>query len=187
MFDILNTKSGLGFTQKHTRNIIEEIVFRNCTYLLPSKIISSIMFQICFWANHSQDRLFKISNIIQNFDYKYILGHVLLCTQNCHLNSNSTHCAGGRVGIFSPDFGRIRRKTCSIKRPCITTCPTTPPDFFRPSYGPGNDDYSTHGYIEADTVFPEGRGWEFPTNDRLGAEEDTRTCCNLSTGGMVQG
>ena len=27
------------------------------------------------------------------------------------------------MGIFSPDFGRIRRKTCSIKIPCITACP----------------------------------------------------------------
>ena len=53
-----------------------------------SKAISSIMFQICSWA--SQDRLFKISKIIQNFDYRYISGHVLLCTQNCHLNPNST-------------------------------------------------------------------------------------------------
>ena len=64
------------------------------------KTISSIMLQICFQANHSQDWVFKISKIIQNFDYKYISEHVLLCTQNCHLKINSTHCerAGMREG-----------------------------------------------------------------------------------------
>ena len=31
--------------------------------------------------------------MIQNFDQNYVSGHVLPCTQNCHLNSNSTHCA----------------------------------------------------------------------------------------------
>ena len=36
-----------------------------------------------------------ISKIIQNFDQKCISGHVLSCTQDCHLNSNSTHGAGG--------------------------------------------------------------------------------------------
>ena len=35
------------------------------------------MFQICFQANHSQDRVFKISKNIQNFGYKYISGHAL--------------------------------------------------------------------------------------------------------------
>ena len=54
------------------------------------------MFQICFRANHNQGRLFKISKIIQNFDQKYISGHVMPCTQNCHLNSNSTHCRVSR-------------------------------------------------------------------------------------------
>ena len=28
------------------------------------------LFQICFWANSSQDLVFKISKIIQNFDHK---------------------------------------------------------------------------------------------------------------------
>ena len=59
---------------------------------------------ICFRANHSQDWVFKISKVIQNFDYKYISGHVLPCTQNCHLNSNSTHCAP------PPPFVGIRRQ-----------------------------------------------------------------------------
>ena len=57
------------------------------------------MLQICFQANHSQDWVFKISKIIQNFDYKYISEHVLLCTQNCHLKTNSTHCT--EVGFAS--------------------------------------------------------------------------------------
>ena len=39
-----------------------------------------------------RDLVFKISKIIQNFDHKYISGHVLACTQNRHLNYNSTHC-----------------------------------------------------------------------------------------------
>ena len=56
-------------------------------FLLFSKTISSIMFQICFWVNHSQG-----DQNIKNYS-KYISGHVLQCTQNCHLNSNSTHCA----------------------------------------------------------------------------------------------
>ena len=93
IFDISNIRLLLGIAQKHICNIIEEIVFRNCTFLLLSKTISSIMFQICFRANHSQDRVFKTSKIIQNNDYKYISGHILPCTQNCHLNSISTHCA----------------------------------------------------------------------------------------------
>ena len=58
----------LGVAQKHICNIIEEIVFRNCTFLLLSKTISSIMFQICFRVSHSQNGVFKISKIIQNFD-----------------------------------------------------------------------------------------------------------------------
>ena len=33
-----------------------------------------------------------------------------------------------------PDFGRIRSKTCFIKRSCITDCP---PQIFRPSNGSG--------------------------------------------------
>ena len=68
IFDISNTKSLLGLAQKHICDIIEEIVFGNCTFLLLSKTISSIMFQICFRVSHSQDRVFKISKIIQNFD-----------------------------------------------------------------------------------------------------------------------
>ena len=84
IFDISNTRFLLRLVQKHICNIIEEIVFNNFTFLLFFKAISC----------HSQDRLFKISNIIQNFDQKYILGHILPCTQNCHLNSNSTNCGG---------------------------------------------------------------------------------------------
>ena len=67
-FDISNTRFLLGCAQKHICNIIEEIVFSNCTFLLFLKAVSSIMFQICYPANHSQDQLFKISNIIQNLD-----------------------------------------------------------------------------------------------------------------------
>ena len=37
--------------------------------------------------------MFEISKNIQNFDQKYISGYVLVCTQNCHLKFNSTHCA----------------------------------------------------------------------------------------------
>ena len=70
----------------------QEIILRNYNFLLLSETISSIMFQICYWGSPSWDLVFEISKIIQNFDYRYISGHVLLCTQNCHLNSNSTHC-----------------------------------------------------------------------------------------------
>ena len=80
-FDISNTRFLLGCAQKHICNIIEELFL---------KAVSSIMFQICYPANHTQDQLFKISNIIQNLDWKYISRHILLCTQNCHLNANST-------------------------------------------------------------------------------------------------
>ena len=68
MFDILNTKSWLGFDQKHIWNIIEKIVFEESKKLQFLKTISSMMFLICFWANPSRDLVFKISNIIQNFD-----------------------------------------------------------------------------------------------------------------------
>ena len=67
-FDISTTKFLLGLVQKHICNIIEEMVCSNCTFLLFSKVISSIMFQICFSVNHSQGWMFKISNIIQNID-----------------------------------------------------------------------------------------------------------------------
>jgi len=53
------------------------------------------MFQVCFWANPSRDLVFKILKKNQNFDYKQILRHRLLCTQNRHLNTDSTHCARG--------------------------------------------------------------------------------------------
>ena len=70
IFDISNTRSRLGFSQKHIWNIIEEIVFRNYNFLLLSETISSIMFQICFWASPSWNLVFEISKIIQNIDYK---------------------------------------------------------------------------------------------------------------------
>ena len=38
-----------------------------------------------------------------------------------------------------------------------------------------NDDYSTHGYVKADAVFPKCRGGEFLSNDCLCPEEDTGT------------
>ena len=53
------------------------------------------MFHMCFWASQSWDLVLEIWRIIQNFDYKYISGHVLPCKHNFHLNSNSTHCEGG--------------------------------------------------------------------------------------------
>ena len=70
IFDILNTRSWLGFSQKHIWNIIEEIVFKNYNVFLYSEAISSIMFQICLSASPSWDLVFEISQIIQNFDYK---------------------------------------------------------------------------------------------------------------------
>ena len=58
MSDIFNTRSRLEFTQKHISNIIEEIVMFHS--------ISSIMFQICFWATPSQDLVFEQSEIIKS-------------------------------------------------------------------------------------------------------------------------
>ena len=66
------------------------------------------MIQICSWANPSQDLEFEISKFIQNFDYKYISGDILLCTQNCHLNSNSTHC--GRES----EMAKVCPRSCSL-------------------------------------------------------------------------
>ena len=43
-----------------------------------------------------------MSKNIQNFDHRYISGHVLLCIQNCHLNSNSSHCGPG--GPLAPQY-----------------------------------------------------------------------------------
>jgi hypothetical protein len=77
----------MAFLKHYWRNC--EIIFS----LLLWETISSMMFQICFWASVSWDLVFEISKIIQNFDHKYISGHVLPCTQNRHFNSNSTHCA----------------------------------------------------------------------------------------------
>jgi hypothetical protein len=37
------------------------------------------MFQICFWANPSQDLVFEMTKIIHPFDYKLISGLVLPC------------------------------------------------------------------------------------------------------------
>ena len=45
-------------------------VFKKSKKLQFKKTISSIMFQICFWANPSQDLVFEISKIIHPFDYK---------------------------------------------------------------------------------------------------------------------
>ena len=69
-FDISNTRFQLGLAQKYIWNIIEKIVFRNYNFLLLLGTISSILFQICFWASPSWDLVFEISKIIQNFDYK---------------------------------------------------------------------------------------------------------------------
>ena len=62
IFGILNTKFQLGFAQKHVWNIIEEIVFRSYDFLLLSETISSIIFQICFWASPSWNLGFDIKN-----------------------------------------------------------------------------------------------------------------------------
>ena len=98
------------------------------------KTISSIMSQICFPANHSQDLVFKIPKIIQKFDQKYISGHVLPCTQNCHHNSDSTHCAGvpRYPHILADQLTRYLNR-CDIL--CRTHC-YWPPRIIRPSYGP---------------------------------------------------
>ena len=43
--------------------------WRNYNFLLLSETISSIMFQICFWASPSWNLVFEISKVIQNIDY----------------------------------------------------------------------------------------------------------------------
>ena len=70
IFDISNTRSRLGFAQKHIWNIIEEIVFLDCNFFTLSKDKSSIVFQTCFWAKSSQGLVFEISKTIQNYDQK---------------------------------------------------------------------------------------------------------------------
>ena len=49
--------------------------WRNC----KKDAISSLMLQLRYWANLGRDLVFGISRVIQNFDHKYISGHVSLC------------------------------------------------------------------------------------------------------------
>ena len=64
VFDISNTKSWIGFAQKQNWNIIEEILFEK------SKKLQFLKLQICFLANPSQDMVFEVSKMIQQFDYR---------------------------------------------------------------------------------------------------------------------
>ena len=70
IFGIPNTRPWLGITQKHIWNTIEDLSLKRVKQIQFKNTISSIMFQICFWANPSWDLVFEISKIIQNFDYK---------------------------------------------------------------------------------------------------------------------
>ena len=51
----------------------------------------------------------------------YISWHILPCTQNCHLNANSTHCAGGKS---SPYFWLALHRTKVRWRFCIMLWPS---------------------------------------------------------------
>ena len=64
VFDISNTRSRLGFAQKHIWNISEEIVLLNCFFFALFKDKFSIVFQ------PSQGLVFQISKMIQNYDQK---------------------------------------------------------------------------------------------------------------------
>ena len=64
IFDVSNTKPWLGFAQKHIWNTIEDLSLKRVKKDNLKKTFSSIMFQICFWANLSQDLVFEISKII---------------------------------------------------------------------------------------------------------------------------
>ena len=43
-------------------------------------------------AQTHQILVFKMSEMIQNFDFKWISGHLVALTQNCHLNFNQAYC-----------------------------------------------------------------------------------------------
>ena len=73
------------------------------------------MFWICFWANPSQDLVFEISKIIQNYDQKYISGLVLVCTWNHHLNFISTHCAPPPIPILW-NIGILHHKEAKLPK-----------------------------------------------------------------------
>jgi hypothetical protein len=64
IFDISNTRTWLGFAQKHVWNTIEDLSSKKVNKIQFKTTISSIMFQICFWVNPSQDLVFEISKII---------------------------------------------------------------------------------------------------------------------------
>ena len=70
VFDILNTRSLLGFDYKQIWNIIEEIVFEKKQKIAISEDnffnnVSNILL-----SKSSQDLVFEISKMIQQFDYK---------------------------------------------------------------------------------------------------------------------
>ena len=58
--------------------------------------------------------MFEISKIIQNFDQKQISRHVLVCTLNCHLNFNSTHCATVPLSTTLSDSGEVLNAVTAI-------------------------------------------------------------------------
>ena len=85
-------------------NIIEEIISEKSEKVQFMKTISSIMFQICFQANHNQDPMLKIiSKVIQNFDYKYISGPGMYCHAHktvtlTPIQHTAVHCGFGTHG-----------------------------------------------------------------------------------------
>ena len=74
-----------------------------------NKTISSLMFQICFWANPSRDLVFELSKTLikSRFQVMYWCAH-----KTATLTSIQHTVPGGQGGIC-----RIRRQPCSIKWP----------------------------------------------------------------------
>jgi hypothetical protein len=99
IFDISDTRSLLGLTQKHICNIIEEIVFRNCTFLLFQRQF----LQLCF-KYASEQIIVKIQCSKYQKLFKTLIRNIFQ-DMYCHAHKTATlapiqHTVQGPHGKF---------------------------------------------------------------------------------------
>ena len=89
---ILTRISSEAYLKRSWRNCIWNIIIFEDNFFNYVKTVL---------LNPSRNQVFKISRIIQNFDYKRISMHVLVCKQRSHLKLNLTHCACVLLSLLS--------------------------------------------------------------------------------------
>ena len=116
--------------------IIEEIVYRNFTFF---KTILQLCFKYAFQKIIVKIWCSKYQKLCKTL-IRGIFQDMYMCTQNCHLNSNSTHCVEGggwarAITLLWQEYKQNRLLQNALDY--YLTHPLTPhPRISEPSYGP---------------------------------------------------